>query len=121
AAILANNSGMANAAVQALAEQQLAGKVFVAGSDADLAAVKNIVQGKQQMDVLKEIEPLARTAAQVAYKLAKQEQPQSESVTKSGIFAVPTIATPVYAIDKSNLEERIFKTGFHPREAVYGR
>src|SRR5690606_25003640 len=34
AAILANNSGMANAAVQALAEQKLTGKVFVAGSDA---------------------------------------------------------------------------------------
>src|SRR5690606_23115079 len=62
-AVLANNSGMANAAVQALSEQDLTGKVFVAGSDADLAAVRNIVQGKQQMDVLKEIEPLARTAA----------------------------------------------------------
>jgi D-xylose transport system substrate-binding protein len=120
-AVLANNSGMANAAVQALNEQKLTGQVFVAGADADLSAVKNIVAGKLQLDILKDIEPLARTSAQVAMHLAKSEKPQSSGNVKSGTFDVPSIATPVYAIDKNNLEERIFKTGFHSKEAVYGR
>jgi ABC-type xylose transport system substrate-binding protein len=119
-AVIANNSGMAQGAVQALAEQGLAGKVFVAGADADLAAIKNIVAGKQQFEVLKDIAPLAKTSAQVAFQLAKGEKPKPTSTVKSGTFQVPVIATPVYAIDKSNLEERIFKTGFHAKTAVMG-
>lgn len=120
-AVIANNSGMANAAVQALAEQKLAGKIFVAGADADLSAIKNIVAGKQQLDVLKDIEPLARTSAQVAFQLARKEKPAGGTMVKSGAYDVPVIATPVYAIDVSQLEERIFKTGFHSKQAVYGR
>lgn len=120
-AILANNSGMANAAVQALAEQKLAGHIFVAGADADLSAIKNIVAGKLQLDILKDIEPLARTSARIAWQLAKNEKPKSAAMVKSGSFSVPSLATPVYAIDKDQLEERIFKTGFHAREAVYGK
>lgn len=119
-AILANNSGMANAAVQAVQEQKLDQKIFIAGADADLAAVKNIVAGKQQMDVLKDIEPLARSAAQVAFQLAKSEVPHYKSTTKSGGFDIPTIATPVYPVNSGNLEERIFRTGFHARSSVYG-
>ena len=120
-AVLANNSGMANGAVQALASQGLAGKVFVAGADADLAAVKNIAAGKQAFDVLKDIAPLARTSARIAFQLAKGEKPKGESTVQSAGFAVPTVATPVYPVTKANLEERIFKTGFHAREAVYSK
>lgn len=120
-AILANNSGMAHGAIQALNEQKLNGKVFVAGADADLAAIKDIVAGKQQFEVLKDIAPLAETAAKVAFQLAKNEKPASTSNTKSGTFSIPSIATPVYGITKDNLEERIFKTGFHPKSAVLGK
>lgn len=120
-AILANNSGMAQGAVQALSEQKLAGKVFVAGADADLAAIKNIVAGRQNFEVLKDIEPLARTAAQVAFKLAKGEKVKPDTTVQSGKFTIPTMTTPVYPITKDNLEKRIFATGFHSREAVMGK
>lgn len=120
-AILANNSGMAQGAVQALQAQGLAGKVFVAGADADLAAIKSIVAGKQQFEVLKDIAPLAKTSADVAFKLAKGEKPSPTQTVTSGKFQIPTIATPVYPIDKGNLEERIFKTGFHTKSAVMGK
>jgi len=40
---------------------------------------------------------------------------------KSGSFEVATIATPVYAVDKNNIEERIIKTGFHSKKDVYGK
>lgn len=120
-AILANNSGMARGAVQALTDQKLSGKVFVAGADADLAAIKDIVAGKQQFEVLKDIAPLAQKAAQVAFELAKGQKPASTGITESGAFKVPTSATPVYAITKENLEEKIFKTGFHSKSAVMGK
>ncbi|MBC7371415.1 MAG: substrate-binding domain-containing protein, partial [Bdellovibrionaceae bacterium] len=120
-AVIANNSGMARGAVQALNEQGLTGKVFVAGADADLAAIKDIVAGKQQFEVLKDIAPLAQTAAQVAFQLAKGEKPKSTDSVKSGAFTIPVVATAVYGITKDNLEERIYKTGFHTKAAVQGK
>jgi D-xylose transport system substrate-binding protein len=120
-AVIANNSGMARGAVQALSEQGLAGKVFVAGADADLAAIKDIVAGRQQFEVLKDIAPLAQTAAQVAFELAQGKSPKASGTTESGKFKVPTTATPVYGITKDNLEERIYKTQFHSKQAVLGK
>lgn len=120
-AVLANNSGMARGAVQALGEQGLAGKVFVAGADADLSAIKDIVAGKQQFEVLKDIAPLAQKAAQVAFELAQGKTPVSTEIVKSGSFNVKTAATPVYGITKDNLEERIYKTGFHTKASVMGK
>ncbi|HVK60031.1 MAG TPA: substrate-binding domain-containing protein [Bdellovibrionales bacterium] len=117
-AILANNSGMANGAVQALAAQSLTGKVFVAGADADLASIKNIVAGKQQFEVLKEIAPLAETSARVAFELAQGKKPKFDSTIESGKFKVPMISTPVYGVTKDNLEERVYKTGFHTKAQV---
>jgi D-xylose transport system substrate-binding protein len=119
-AIIAHNSGMANGAVQALKAQKLAGKVFVAGADADLASIKNINEGTQSFEVLKDIAPLAQASARVAFQLAKGEKTNSDSMTENGKFKVPTIATPVYPITKNDLEERIYKTGFHTRAAVTG-
>jgi D-xylose transport system substrate-binding protein len=119
-AILANNSGMASGAVQALVAQKLAGKVFVAGADADLAAIKNVEAGRQQLEILKDIAPLAKTSADVAFQLANGQKPKSDSVIENGKFKVPTIATPVYPVAKADIEERIFKTGFHTREEVLG-
>lgn len=120
-AVLANNSGMARGAVQALGEQSLTGKVFVAGADADLAAIKDIVAGKQQFEVLKDIAPLAQKAAQVAFELATGKTPKSTDTITSGNFKVSSAATPVYGITKDNLEERIFKTNFHKKADVMGR
>lgn len=120
-AILANNSGMARGAVQAISEQGLSGKTFIAGADADLAAIKDIVAGKQQFEVLKDIAPLAQTAAQVAFQLAQGQKPVPTQTLNSGTFKVPSVATPVYGINKENLEEKIFKTSFHTKASVMGK
>jgi D-xylose transport system substrate-binding protein len=119
-AVLANNSGMAQGAVQALQEQGLAGKVFVAGADADLAAIKSIVAGRQQFEVLKAIAPLAEAAARVANELAQGKKPTEGKAVKNGAYSVSMLATPVYPVTKSNIEERIIKTGFHKKEEIYG-
>jgi D-xylose transport system substrate-binding protein len=120
-AVLANNSGMAHGAIQALEEQKLAGKVFVAGADADLANLRNIVSGKQQLEVFISIHDMARRAAEVAVALAKKEEFKHDSFVNNGSGQIKTINTPVYPVDKAQLEERIIKTGFHTREAVFGK
>jgi D-xylose transport system substrate-binding protein len=117
-AVLGMNSGMASGAVQALVAQGLAGKVFVAGSDADLAAIKNIVAGRQQFEIVMDIKSLAETAAEVAGQLAHGQKPPYDELTKNGDSEVPTRSMGVYAVTKNNLDERIFKPGFHTRSAV---
>ncbi len=119
-AILANNDGMAMGAVKALTEQKLNGKVFVAGADADVAAVKGIVSGNQSLTILKGIQPLAEAAVTAAVKLAKKETPPSDGKMNNGFKEVPVLNTPVTPVTKENLEEVIFKSGFHTKMAVYG-
>ncbi|MEO8707153.1 MAG: substrate-binding domain-containing protein, partial [Kofleriaceae bacterium] len=67
-AILANNSGMARGAVQAVTREKLA-HVFIAGADADAANVGMVCEGTQSIEVLKDIQPLAETAADVAKQM----------------------------------------------------
>ncbi len=51
-AVVVSNDGTAGGAVQALAAQNLAGKVWVSGQDADLAGCQRIVAGHPKHDGL---------------------------------------------------------------------
>jgi len=120
-AILANNSGMANGAVQAISgfDPKLAGKIFVAGADADLAAIKNITKGLQHFEVLKDIQLLAETSAQIAYDLANGKGIDSKDSLWNGKKKVKVINTPVFPVSKNDIEKTIIKRGFHTRESIY--
>jgi D-xylose transport system substrate-binding protein len=120
-AVLANNDGMAMGAVQALNEQKLIGKVFVAGADADLSAIKDIVGGRQSMTVLKGIKPLAEAAVTAAIALAKKETPKSDAKMNNGFKEVPVINTPVFRVIRDNVEQQVVDTGFHSKEAIFGK
>lgn len=120
-AVIANNSGMAHGALQALEEQNLTGKVFLAGADADLANLRDIVANKQQFEVLISINDMAKRAAETAVALAKKQQFKFDSLVNNGLLQVKTINTPVYPVDKTQIDARIVKTGFQTREAIYGK
>lgn len=120
-AVIANNSGMARGAVQALEEQKLAGKVFVAGADADLAAVRDIVAGKQHFEVYVPIQDMAESAARTAVALARKEKFKFDLKTSNGALEVPTVASPALGVDRASIDARLIQTGFHTRQAVYGK
>ncbi len=54
-AVVASNDGIAGAAIQALGEQKLAGKVLVSGQDAELAGCQRVAAGTQSMTIYKPI------------------------------------------------------------------
>lgn len=120
-AILCNNSGMAHGAIQALTEQKLTGKVFVAGADADLASIRDVVTGKQNFEVFISIQEMAKRAAETAVALANKKEFKFDSQVNNGLAQIKTINTPVFPVDKASVEARIIKTGFHSREAIYGK
>jgi D-xylose transport system substrate-binding protein len=122
-AFICNNSGMARGVIAALDAQGMADtqKVFVAGSDADLVNIKYVAQGKQTVEIWKKIAPLAKTAAEIAVKLAKDEEVKADKMVNNGFVDVPTIVTSVVPITKENLDSTIIAEGFYTKEQVYGK
>jgi D-xylose transport system substrate-binding protein len=110
-AILANNSGMARGAVQAVSAAGLQ-HVFIAGADADAANVNFVCQGKQSIEVLKDIQPLARTAAETAKQLFDGESPAAGSSIALAGKSVPVAAVRVEVITPDTVKSLIVDSGF---------
>ena len=119
-AVVAANDGVAGGAIQALAEQNLAGRTLVSGQDAELSACQRIAAGTQSMTVYKPIERLAFKAAEVAVKMARR-QPHGEATRgiANGKIDVPSILLPPVAVDKDNLASTVIADGYQKREEVY--
>lgn len=110
-AILANNSGMARGAVQAVSAAGLQG-VFIAGADADAANVNYVCQGKQSIEVLKDIQPLAKTAAEVAKQLLDGTRPAAGATIALGGKPVPIAAVRVEVVTADNVKPLLVDSGF---------
>ncbi|HEY1552797.1 MAG TPA: substrate-binding domain-containing protein [Kofleriaceae bacterium] len=110
-AILANNSGMARGAVQAVQAAGLT-HVFIAGADADAANVNFVCQGKQTIEILKAIQPLASTAAEVANDLVHGKVPRGDTTISLGGSNVPVAAVAVEVITPDTVKPLLVDSGF---------
>lgn len=118
-AIVASNDGTAGGAIQALAEQKLAGKVAIGGQDVELAACQRIVEGSQTASVYASPILEATAAAEAAVKLAKGETLTSNGTVNNGKKDVPSnLLTPIL-VTKENMIDTVIKDGFHKMEEVY--
>lgn len=112
-AIVTSNDGLASGAIQALAEQGLAGKIPVSGQDAEASAIQRIIDGTQSMTVYKPIKKLAFTAAEAAVALAQNKKPDGiNSTINNGKTEVPAILIESTVVDKSNIKETVIADGF---------
>ncbi|MFN7252623.1 MAG: D-xylose ABC transporter substrate-binding protein [Anaerobacillus sp.] len=118
-AVIAANDATAGGVIEALAAQGLAGKIPVAGQDAELAAAQRIVEGSQTMTVYKPIRTLAEEAAELAVKLAKGEEVAAERLVNNGKIEVSSILLSPIAVDKFNIDRTIITDGFHSWQEVY--
>lgn len=119
-AVVAANDGVASGAIQALAEQKLAGTTLVSGQDAELSACQRIAEGTQSMTVYKPIRLLAFKAAEVAVKMARKE-PHGEATRGlgNGKIDVPSILIEPISVDKENLTSTVIADGYQKLEDVY--
>lgn len=120
-AVVASNDATAGGAIQALSAQGLAGKVAISGQDADLAAIKRIVDGSQTMTVYKPITNLADKAAEISVTLGKEEKVESNATLNNGAKDVPAYLLEPVVVTKENIDETVIKDGFHTKEAIYGK
>jgi D-xylose transport system substrate-binding protein len=117
-AVIASNDGTAGGAIQALAEHKLAGKVFVSGQDADLAAIIRILDGTQTMTVYKPLGLEAKQAAEAAVALAKGQPVNSTASISNGTKSLPAILVNPVAVTKANVTETVIKDGFQNLETI---
>lgn len=120
-AVIAANDGTAGGVIQALAAQGLAGKVPVSGQDAELAAIKRIIEGTQTMTVYKPIKTIADTVAEISVKMAKGEKVQTDKTVNNGKIDVPSILLDPIVITKDNIDQTVIADGFHSKEEVYSK
>jgi D-xylose transport system substrate-binding protein len=120
-AILASNDGTAGGAIQALIEEGLSGKVLVTGQDADLAACQRIVAGSQTMTVYKPLTRLAKSAAELAVKLARRQPLIARAETDNGRIRVPSVLLDIVAVTRDNMRETVIADGFRKEAEVYGK
>jgi len=118
-AVIAANDATAGMAIEALKEAGLAGKIPVAGQDAELAAAQRIVEGTQTMTVYKPIPTLAEEAARLAVAMAKGEYIDTNRKVNNGKVEVPSVLLPPIALNRSNMDETVIADGFHLMEDVY--
>jgi D-xylose transport system substrate-binding protein len=118
-AVVAANDGTASGAVRALEGQGLAGKVFVSGQDAELAALQRIVEGKQSMTVYKPIAPLAARAVEAAVALGRRERVATTQTVNNGKIDVPSILLEPIVVDKANILETVVRDRYHKLEDIY--
>ncbi|WP_426453233.1 sugar ABC transporter substrate-binding protein [Paenibacillus sp. S-38] len=117
--VVAANDGTAGAAVQALGELGLAGRVPVSGQDAELEALQRIVRGTQSMTIYLPIQNMAKAAADAALALAGQQEPVSNNKVPNGKKDVPSNLLEPIVVTKENVVTTVIKEGYAAMEDVY--
>jgi D-xylose transport system substrate-binding protein len=118
-AVVASNDNTAGGVIEALRDAKLAGKVVVSGQDAELAAMRRIVQGTQAMTVYKPISPLARMAASAAVNMAKGQTEDGLVSVNNGKKDVPARLLEPIMVDKENMDRTVIADGYHKQAEVY--
>ncbi|SHJ36211.1 xylose-binding protein [Clostridium cavendishii DSM 21758] len=120
-AILAPNDSIASGVVEALKEEGLAGKVAVTGQNAYLDAIQRIIGGTQSMTVFKDVREEAKTAIDLAIKLANNEPIYTTNYINNGKIDVPSVILEPIAVDKNNIRDIIVDSGYLKLNEVYSK
>lgn len=119
-AIIAGNDAIALGAIKALREKGKEDDVLIAGMDADLKNLQEIVAGHQTCTIYKPYEKLARTAAELAVKLARCEDCENTFQTVSnGAILVPAVFHDAMIVNKENLKLTVISEGYQTEAEIY--
>jgi D-xylose transport system substrate-binding protein len=117
--IIGANDNLASAAIEALSENRLAGKVAVVGHDADLSACQRVVEGTQLLTIYKPIDKIAKAAAEIAIKLARGEDVAANSTINDGKYTIPYYMIEPIPVSIDNMKDTVIKDNFHRLEDIY--
>lgn len=120
-AILAFNDTLAGAAVEAVSELGITDPVAITGMDAQLDAVKRIVDGTQACTAYMDLKDLATTTIDEAINLAKNKPVKNNAEIDSGNgLTIPCYFLTRQFIVKQNIDRVLIESGYYTKEEVYG-
>ena len=127
-AVIAFDDRLAAGAAAAVAEENLSGRILVAGRGAGLAASRRIIAGDQLLTVYIPPEELASAAVRAAIRLVRGMEPgeiagslgREERYLKHNGREVPAVLFPPVLVTRGTMIETVILDGLHPVEAVYG-
>lgn len=91
----------------------------VTGQDAELAAVKNVLAGKQSMTIFLDANKVADLVVPLAVSLLDGEQVSADTTYDNGVVEVPTKTYDPYMIDKDNVDYLV-EVGFYTDAEING-
>lgn len=117
--IIAGNDELAGGAIEALRLFNLKKKVLVAGQDAELNAIRNIVAGDQTITIFKPIDALVYTAANMAIKLANEEPINTNITVNNGYKLVPSVLLTSQVVNRQNIKLTVVSEGFLEESDIF--
>lgn len=119
-AIIAGNDAIALGALKALREDGKEGDVLVAGMDADLINLQEIVAGHQTCTIYKPYKKLASTAAELAINFASNgENEKTYQTVSNGGVLVPVVYHRAVIVNRENLKLTVISEGYQKEEEVF--
>ncbi|SFE50974.1 D-xylose ABC transporter substrate-binding protein [Thermophagus xiamenensis] len=117
--IIAGNDELAGGAIRALRQFNLKKKVLVAGQDAELNAIRNIVAGDQTITIYKPIDALVSTAANMAIKLANKEPINTSITVNNGYKLVPSVLLTSQVVNQQNIQLTVVSEGYLDESDIF--
>lgn len=117
--IIAGNDELAGGAIRALRQFNLKKKVLVAGQDAELNAIRNIVAGDQTITIYKPIDALVSTAANMAIKLANEEPINTSITVNNGYKLVPSVLLTSQVVNQQNIQLTVVSEGYLDESDIF--
>jgi D-xylose transport system substrate-binding protein len=119
-AIIAGNDAIAYGALRAVKERGLEGKVSIAGQDADLRNLHEIIRGNQTVTIYKPIKTMASTAAELSIKLTENGEFINVYTTVSnGKRLVPSLLLESIAVNENNIQFTVVAEGYQAEQEVF--
>lgn len=93
---------------------------MITGQDAEVRAVKNILQGKQTMTVFKDTQLLAAQCAQVVSTLLEGNTPDWGQYYHNNVTSVPVWLHMPQVVDKESYENILYGSGYYTKDQLEG-
>lgn len=120
-AIFASNDKLAEGSLEALKELGITSKVIITGMDAEIPALKRIMEGTQDVTIFIDTNLLAVAAVDEANNMVTHRKVSSNSqISNEGPTKVDAYLITGKVVTKENMERVLFEGGHVSREAVLG-
>lgn len=121
-AVFAHNDRLAGAAAEVIRELGIRNHVVIVGMNAELPAIRRLVNGTQDATIYMSLDSIANTAVEEAYNLATSKKPNVNTAFNNNSGSpIRSFLINGKIITRENIDKQLIDTGVYTREEVYGK